>query len=123
MRCREDHHRCLVWVVVGNHLIHLEQVAIAGCDDILAQTVDCVGEVQVNGIACSYAVACVATLFGCTAGDVARTKVTECRIAALQVVVAVFFLDFCRFEFAGADCLGILFLLRNPDAAVVTQRL
>ena len=63
VRSRENHHRRLVRVVVGNHFVHLEKVTVASCDNVFAETVDSVGEVEVNGVAGTYAEACVATFF------------------------------------------------------------
>ncbi len=119
----EDHHRGLIGVVVRDHLVHIEEVAVAVAHDILAQALDGIFEVEIYGIAGTYAKACVAALLGCTAGDVAGTEVTEGRIATLQIEVAVLVGDIGRFLLAGADSLGVFFLLGHPDAAVVTQRL
>ena len=62
----EDHHRGLVGVVVGDHLVHVEEVAVAVGHSVLAQTVDGIFEVEVNGVAGTYAVAGVAAFFGGT---------------------------------------------------------
>ena len=67
--------------------------------------------------------ALVATLLGGTAGHVARHEVTEGRVAALQVVVAVLFGDIFALQRAFLQLLGIFQLLGNPDAAVVSQGL
>ena len=118
----EDHHRSLVGVVIGNHLIHVEEVSVAVADNVGSQTVDGILEVQINGVAGSYTVAGVAAFLGCTRGDVAGAEVTEGGIAAFQIEVAVLVGDVGRSLFAGADSFGVFFFLRNPDAAVVTER-
>ena len=45
----EDPHRHLVRVVVGDLLVHVEQVAVPLLDHVLAEPVDRVGEVQIHG--------------------------------------------------------------------------
>ncbi len=52
---------------------------------------DGISEVEVDGIACTYAIAGIATFFGGTAGHVAGNKVAKGGITALQVIVTVFF--------------------------------
>ena len=119
----EDHHRCLVGIVVRDHLVHIEQVAVAVANHVGTQAFDGILEVEVYGVAGTYAVAGVAALLGGTRCDVAGAEVTEGRVAALQIEVAVVVGDVGRAFLAGADSLGVLFLLRHPDAAVVAQRL
>ncbi len=119
-----DHHRVLVGVHVDNLLVHLEEVAVFLLHHIAAQTLDGVGEVEVDGQTRGpNAVAGIAALLGGAAGDVARHQVAEGRIAALEVVVAVLLGNVEGGLLAAADGLGVLFLLGNPDAAVVAQRL
>ena len=122
VRGGENHHGSLIGIVVGNHLVHVEEVAVAVGNHILAQTVDGIFEIEIHGIAGAHAVACVAALLGGTRCDVAGAEVTESGVAALQIEVAVLVGDVGGFLFAGADGLGILFLLGHPDAAVVTER-
>ncbi len=121
MRSGENHHRGLVGVVVRNHLIHVEEVSVAVTYDIGTEAVDSILEVEVNGVACTYAEAGVAALFGGARSDVAGAEVTEGGIAALEVEVAVFVGDISGFFLAGADGFGIFFFLGNPDAAVVAE--
>ena len=111
MRCGEDHHGCFVGVVIRDHLIHVEEVAVAVAYHILAKALDGILEVEVYGVACTYTIAGVATFLGCTRSDVAGAEVTEGRVAAFQVEVAVFVGDVGRFLLAGADSFGIFFLL------------
>ncbi len=120
----EDLHRLLIGADVGNLLVHVEKVAVALLDDLLAQTLDGGLEVEEYGQAgLVHAEACVAALLGGTRRHVARHEVAERRVAALQIVVAVFFGDVRRFLGARADGLDVFDLLRHPDAAVVAQRL
>ena len=117
-----DHHRRLVGVLVGDFLVHLEEVAVFLLDYVFAQSLDGVVEVEEDGEASAAdTVAGIAALFGCAAGDVAGHEVAEGGIAALEVVVAVLFGYVVGFELAGAECFGVLFLLGDPDAAVVAE--
>ena len=110
-------------VYIGDFLIHIEEVAVALAHNVEAQAFDTFGEVEEHGKAgVVHAVALVAAFLGCTRGNVARNEVTECRVAAFQVVVAVFFGNVAAFLAAFLQCLGIFELFGNPDAAVVTQR-
>ena len=46
---RVDHHRRLVGIVVGDLLVHLEEVTIAGLYDVLTQALNGRGEVEEDG--------------------------------------------------------------------------
>ncbi len=120
--CGEDHHRGFVGIVIRDHLIHVEEVSVAVADHVFAQTVDGILEVEIYGVACTYTEAGVAAFLGGTAGDVTGAEVTECRIAAFEIEVAVFVGDIGGLFLAGADGFGVFFLFGNPDAAVVTER-
>ena len=97
-------------------MVHLEEIAVAFLDDVLAEALDGVGEVEVHGHAGRPdAVALVATLLGGPGGDVARHQVAEGRVAALEEVVALGLGDVPRLALVG---LG----LGHPHAAVVAQR-
>ena len=121
---RINHHRLLVRVHVGNLFVHLEQVAVAGLDDILAEPFDSGLEVEEYGEPrFVHAETGIATLLGGTGSHVAGNEVTERRIPAFEVVIPVLLRDFgSLFEF-GAELLHILLLLGYPDAAVVAERL
>ena len=96
-----DHHRLVVLHAIdlvghiagediGNLLVHLEEVAITLHDDIDAEAVDRLREVEEHsqtGVVDTEAL--VATLLSGTRSHVARNEVTEGRIAALEVVVAI----------------------------------
>ena len=118
-----DAHGLFVGVDVGDLLVHLEEVAVAGFDDVAAEALDGVGEVEIDSQTGAYAIAGIAALFGGAGGDVARHEVAEGGIAALEVVVAVFLSDVVGAELVGADGLGVFFLLGHPDAAVVAEAL
>ena len=121
---RVNHHRVLVGVLVGNFLVHVEKVTVTLCNNILAQAVDSLGEVEEYGQAgVVHAKAFVATLLGCTRSHVARHKVAERWIAALEVIVAVFFGNVFSFDFAFLQFLGVFKFLGNPNTSVITQRL
>ncbi len=78
---------------------------------------DGVGEVQVDAPAArAHAAALVAHLLGVARGDVAGHQVAEARVLALQVVV-----PFLLGDLVGRS--GVAGLDRDPDAAVVAQRL
>ena len=63
----EDHHRSLVGVLVGDLLVHVEEVTVAGTYYILAQTLDGVLEVEEYGqTRIVHTEAGIATLLGST---------------------------------------------------------
>ena len=100
--CRINHHWLIVFhavdfvgkvarIYVGDFFVHVEEVAVTLLHGIESEAVDTFGEVEEHGKTCVVDTeSLVATLFGCTACHVARYEVTECRVAALQIVVAVF---------------------------------
>ena len=123
MDSRINHHRVFVWADISDFFIHIEEVAVTLCNDIFTQTVDSFGEVKEYGkTGVVYAEALVAAFFGSAAGNVTRNEVTECRITAFQVVVAVFLGNIFSLQCTFLQFLGIFQLLRNPNAAIVTQR-
>ena len=90
----------------------------------MAEALDGVGEVQEHGLAgLVHAEACVAALLCGTGCHVAGNEVSECRITALEVVVAVFFRDLGSLHLVVAESLHVLEFLGNPDASVVTKGL
>ena len=119
-----DHHRRLVGIVVGDLLVHLEEVTVASLYYILAEALDSAGEVEED---CQPRVvdteASVAAFLSRTACYVTGDEVTEGRVTALEVVVTILFLDLRRTKSTGLKLLGILYVLRYPDASVVTKRL
>ena len=114
---RIDAHRHLVGVLVGDLLVHLEQVAVTLADGVLAQALDGSGKVQVHAApARADAAAVVALFLGGAGGDVTRGQVAEARVLALQVVVALLLGDL-----VGRTVVALL--LGRPAAAVVAERL
>ena len=119
---RINHHRVIVRAHVSNFFVHIEEVTVACFYDVAAQTVDSFREVEEYGKArVVYAEAGIAALFSSAAGYVAGNEVTESRVAALEVVVAILFRNVASFKFAGLQLLSIFNFLGNPNAAVVTQ--
>ena len=119
---RVNAHRHLVGVVARDALVHVEEVAVLRGDGGLAHTGDGLGEVEVDAAGDAVnlradATALVAHVLGLTRCDIAGHEVTEGRVDALQVVVAILFGDLTRVLLAVLGALG------NPDATVVTQRL
>ncbi len=112
-----DAHRDLRGVLVGDPLVHVEQVPVALVDGVLAEPVDGVGEVEVHAVLQrADAMTLVHDDLGGTRRDVARREVAEGGVQAFEVVVAVLFGDLV----GGA---GLVEVLGHPDAAVVAQRL
>ena len=94
---RVDPHRHLVRVLVGDPLVHLEEVAVLRLDGLAAEPLDGVGEVEVDAEpARADAAALVADLLGGAGGDVAGDEVAEGRVLPLQVVVALVLGDLVR---------------------------
>ena len=87
---RVDPHRHLVRILVGDLLVHVEEVAVLLLDRLGAEPLDRVGEVEIHRqAALADAAALVADLLGVARRDVARHEVAEARILALEVVVAL----------------------------------
>ena len=117
-----DHHGHLVGVLVGDFLVHLEEVAVLLLHDVAAEAADGVGEVEVDGQSgAADAEAGVAALLGGAAGHVARHEVAEGGVAALEVVVSLLLGDVERPFLSGAYGLGVLLAFGHPDAAVVAE--
>ena len=131
---RINHHRVIIFhttdffsqfarINVSDFFVHIEEVTITLKNNVDTQTVDSFREVEEYGQTCVvYTETSVATFFSGTAGNVTRNQVTECRIAAFQIIVAVFFRNITSFDFAFLEFYSIFFLLRNPDTTVVTER-
>ena len=113
---RVDPHRHRVRILVGDPLVHVEQVAVARLDGLDPQPRDGIGEVEIHRQArLADAAPVVAHRFRVARCDVARHEVAEAGVLALEVIVAL----------ALRDLLGtprVAGRLRNPDAGVVAQR-
>ena len=128
---RVDTHGNLIRVLVGNPLVHVEEVAVLLFHGILTHTLDGLGEVEVHTTGTHVLGAVridltnlrtdtttlVTAVLGLTGCNVTRNQVAEGRVDALQVVVAIFLGDVARILFTIFRALG------HPDTAVVTQRL
>ena len=83
-------HRNFVRILAGDALVHLEQIAVAIRDDVLAKTLDGIGEIEIHaeaGVADSAAF--IANCFRIARRDIARNQIAEAGIAALQIIVAL----------------------------------
>ncbi len=114
---RVDPHRDLVRVLVGDSLVHLEEVVVPLCDDALPEAADRVGEVEVDAVLeRSHTSAGVHFALGRPGSHIPRHQVAEGRVATLQEIVAVGHRDVVGGALVSRG-------LRHPDAAVVSQRL
>jgi hypothetical protein len=118
MHGRVDAHRHLVRILRRDALVHLEQVAVALADPVLAEALDRVGEVEIHAAATrSNAATVVARFLGRARRDIARREIAEAGVLPLEVVVAIGLGDV-------AGRLADVFLpLRHPHPPVVAQRL
>jgi hypothetical protein len=110
-------HGHLVGVLVGDPLVHLEEVPVPLAQLVLAQPPDGVLEVEVHPASVrADAAPVVALLLHRPGGDVARGEVPVARILALEEVVAVFLGDgFRRLP-------DVLPLPGDPASTVVAER-
>ena len=122
MNRRIDHHRQLIGILAGDLLIHLEQVAVARADHRFAEPFGGVPEIQIDAKAGRRDAATVVTRFlGGAGGNVARREVTEGRVFALQIVVAVIFLDIGGIHLLLLQFPGDLLGFRHPNPAIVAE--
>ena len=131
----EDHHRVIIFhtvdfvgeftgIHVGDFLIHIKEVTVALANNVDAEALDRLREVEeYSQTRVVHTEALVATLLSSTRSNVTWHEVTESGIAALQIVVAVFLRNIRTLLGAGLQSLGILNLLGHPDTTIVTQRL
>ncbi|CAB4940601.1 unannotated protein [freshwater metagenome] len=112
-----DAHRDLHGVLVGDALVHVEEVAVTLEDGVVTEPVDRLAEVEEDAVLeRANATTLITHNLGGTRGDVTGSEVAVGRVLTLEVVVAVFF----------RDLIGrtvVVELLGHPDATVVTQRL
>jgi hypothetical protein len=107
----------LVRILGRDLVVHVEQVAVAVAHRRLAQPLDGVGEIEVDGVAGpADAEPVVAHALGGAGRDVAGHEVAERGVDALEVVVAF------RLRDVGRGALVALGL-RHPHPPVVAQRL
>ena len=93
---RVDAHRDVVRILTGDPLVHLEQVPVALVQDLPAEPLERVAEVQVDAETAGAAAPVVAGVLRLTGGDVARREVAVGRVDPLEVVVAVRLGDLIR---------------------------
>ena len=142
---RIDLHWRFVRVVVGNLLIHLEEVTVFVAHHFFTKrshlvvrrvfdaayfrlcfsvTHDSAAEIEENSFTCFvYTIPFIAAFFRCARCYIARNEVTKRWVSALEVVVTIFFRNLNRFLAAVADGFNIFKFSRNPDAAIVAKRL
>src|SRR5947209_1642767 len=90
-------HRYLVWILIGDALVHLKQVPVALADHAGAEALDGIREVEVHAEAgFPDSPALVADFLCCARGDVARRQVAETGILSLQKIVPLIFRNFAR---------------------------
>ena len=124
VRCRIDLHRLLVGADTHDVLVHVEEVAVALLDDVPAEAVDGIGEVEVDPVPGRGDSPSVVTgLLGRPAGNVPRGQVAETGVLALKVVVTLRFRNIGRLQLAAPNPRRGFAVLRNPDPAVVAERL
>ena len=117
VRSGVDAHRHLVRVLARDPLVHLEQVPVAGADDVHPEPVDRVREVEVDAVAArADAAVLVDHALRRARCHVTRDEVAERGIAALEEVVALVLGDLVRRAI-------VTHRHRHPDAPVVAQRL
>jgi len=112
-----DPHRHFVRILVGDLLVHVEQVAVLLLDHLGTEACDRVFEIEIDGEpAVADAAAVVGHLLRVARRDVARDEVAERRVLPLEIIVALLL----------GNLLGrarVALLLRHPDASVVAQAL
>ena len=90
MHRRINAHRCLIRVLAGDLFIHVEEVAVAFADFVVAQTFDSVGEIKINTeTARPNASPLIANLLRRARSDVARGEVAIAGILAFEEIIAV----------------------------------
>ena len=121
---RIDHHRLLPRRRGSNLLIHLEEVSIALLNPLMTETLDSIGKIKEHSQTCFiHAESGVATFLRSTGSDVTGNQITESRITAFEIIVATILRNLGSLDFVLAEFHHIFQILRNPDAAVVTERL
>ena len=124
MDCGVYHHGILIRIYVHNLLIHLEEVTILLLHNIAAQALNGIGKIEVYSKACrTYTITGIATFLGGTRSNVAGHQITKCGVTTFKIVVTLLFGNVVGAFFATTNCLGILFLLGHPNAAIVAQTL
>ena len=85
-----DAHRHAIRIFARDALVHLEQISVALLDRMPAQPLDRSGKIEIHAQAArTHTAAFVADRLGVARGHVARHQITETRIAALQIIIAL----------------------------------
>src|SRR5262249_20762026 len=113
-----DAHRDFVRILVGDALVHLEEIAVSLADLVLAEAFDGVREIEIHAAAArTYAASFIADFFRGARCDVAWREIAEARVLSLEIVIALRLGDL-------VGRLRTIFLpLRHPHPSVVPQRL
>src|SRR3954462_13645714 len=114
---RENPHRHPIGIVIGDPLVHLEQIAVAVADGLLPEPADDVGKMQIDAESTlPHPAAFVADFLGGAGRDVTRSEVAEAGVLPLQEIVPLTLWNLTRSSFLPTP-------LRHPDPAVVPERL
>ena len=112
-----DPHGHLVGILIGDAVVHLEEVAVPILDGVVSIPSDGRLEIEIDPVLeRPNTLASVDHPLGGPGGHVAGDEVSEGRIDALQVVVTV-----CGRDVAGRS--GLVGVLGYPDPSVVAERL
>ena len=113
---RVDTHRPLIRILIRDTLVHVEQIAVAFGNRVLAEALDGIREIQIHAQPARADTATIITGFlGGTRRNISRRQVAEARILPLQEVIALRFRD-------GGRCAIVPPLDRHPHASVVAKR-
>src|SRR5271166_3040197 len=113
MNGRIDAHRHLVRVLVGDALVHVEDVALALANRVLAEAGDGVRKIQVHPKpAWTDPAPLIAHRLGVSRRHIARYKIAKARIAPLEIIIALAFRNLIRRPL-------VALLQRYPDAPIV----
>ena len=89
-----DAHGNFVGILAGDALVHFEEVAVALGNFVFSETLDRIGEIEVDAKAgFADTAASIALGLGGAGSDVARDEIAETGVAALEIVVALGFGD------------------------------
>ena len=86
----------------------------------MSKTVNSVCKIQIHCKTCLiHTITCIATLLCGTGSNVTGNQITECRITALEIIIAVFFRNLGSFYLMLPEFFHIFFLLWNPDTSII----
>src|SRR5205085_4557532 len=106
-----------VWILRRDVLVHLEEISVTLFDRRATETADCVSEIEINAAtAGTDSASVVARFFRSARCNVARREISEARVFALEVVIALRLRNLLRTA-------RVALRFRHPNAAVIAQRL